>query len=166
MKWHGNRRYCIPCYKKYYSNSLEDRDANVKTLTGKIVQIRVVFCTRCCRYYIDKDTLKTYGKLFLESKDISKEDKTFYHSDFQSDSILSRYGYKAGKEGLPTNIRQSIIANLIEFNKADKYEIEGLLDYFIRFKDCKYAVTDWKDDLLFVGNYGVTTGLLSNDNKQ
>lgn len=79
--------------------------------------------------------------------------------DFNQFSILSLYGYSAGKSGLKTHDRRKILRYIMDNNILRKYKIIEYLQSFISLRedredaDYSIAIRDWREDIKYVNDY-------------
>ena len=155
--------HCKSCEILFGTNTIINKTAEVETLSGKIVQIDVQFCYRCCEYYIDYNSLQNYeskfGRLLLE-RYYDVDIDTRYYKTYKPDTILSRCGYRAQENDRRTD-RQRVIEYILESRKAEKFELKEILSGFITMRSnrCYMAVDKWKEDLEFINSY-------NNDNQE
>lgn len=82
-----------------------------------------------------------------------------YTGMFRQYSQLKIYGYRVGNYGLPKNIRQEILAYIIDKQILQRYKIISLLNGNIKLReereDRNYskAIADWEEDIKFVNDY-------------
>ena len=131
--------------------------------TGSRIQILVAYHIRTEKYYISDKQLKYLHKnkyfpkaVFQPSNAGSIPLDTF---DFNEYSILSLYGYCAGKNGLREFDRRQILIHLLDNRILRAYEIVSHLQGLISLReertdrDFSQAIKDWNDDIIFVNNY-------------
>lgn len=152
---------CPKCKANKKENNLENVIATISCLLNRsdTCNVEIQYCHNCKRYFVDEQSLaeyeKRYGLLLFERMKSSDDSGWFEGSDysFDSDTILSRYGYSAQTDKVSEKSRRAILTYLIE--NGYKNEIKSILSYFIRVRGdrCYKACPIWKSDLYFVNNY-------------
>lgn len=128
------------------------------------IEMPAAYCTTCKIYYVHNEIFKqakNNGILLAQvvSEDVYKRSRG--GGDFLSmniDSPLSRAGYSVSSaDGLSEIQRQSILAELMNYQLLSRDRIIEYLQYFIRLSENRQgmydAVRKWKNDILFVASY-------------
>lgn len=127
------------------------------------VSLPVHYCTTCCKFFIGAITLLEYEKCYgrILSKKIFDEDvsgyNTIYSKGFDVESLLHQNGYSVKAGGLSDIERQNLLVDLIDSNRVSYYEICRIIEQNIHLFQGKsqysQAVSKWKSDLKFIGDY-------------
>ena len=156
-------RKCLPCFKRFGYDSIENVNVIINTLekTPAPVRVDAQRCRRCEKILIGEESLKNYeehygvllfNRIFQQEPDSSRDSYTY-----RPDTVLSRFGYVAGGRGLNRASRERIIAFLIDSGISSKREIKGILERFINQRGSRnqYALPHWESDLRFTSEYNV-----------
>lgn len=155
--------HCKNCLNKYGVETIRNRTAIVKTVHEEEVQINVMYCVGCGRYYMNYSSFeqyqKIYGGLLLEYRFTGELlDKNSSFLNMAPDSILSRCGYSV-QAGVSKEYRQAVLRYIMETKKASKHQIIELITNFITLRDYNPvfsgACERWREDLLYVNQYRI-----------
>lgn len=153
--------YCRKCAEKYEVNTIISRTAKVYTKNGELKDVNVQFCMGCGQYFMNSRSLFAYHKMYgaLDFQFVLDSDVKpvgCYWDTFAPDSVLSRNGYSV-KEEVSRIQRQDILAGLLTYHIAEKYEILSLLNQFIRLHESTHflACARWQEDIQFVNQYNI-----------
>ena len=156
---YANKCHCAKCRDKYGVDALVTETVKVRTVSGQVVSIIVLRCTRCGQYYLNYTVFKQYsesygGLLFEYDLDSIVASMTIQSPGFNKDSILSRCGYNV-QSGTPEKYRRQILAYIIDSEKASKAEIIELITGFVQIHKTMHpaACERWRKDLVFVNEY-------------
>lgn len=116
-------------------------------------------CKTCGRLFIGEITYKIYnneyGFLFFRKRSDDTEGNTFLR--FAEESKLHSYGYNVIDGELSEKQRRDIIIRVLESGEMTYLEIcrdiENAISIFNYNKNFILAITKWKSDLEFLGNY-------------
>lgn len=155
--------HCANCFKKYNRHTIISRTAKVFTTSGNLVDVNVMFCVGCGRYYMAYESFKQYkkiyGRLLFEcvlSSEFQNSQPAFLN--FAPDSLLSRWGYNV-KIDTPKEHRQAILQFLLETQRISKFEAIEMIKGFITLKEKQPRFYDacerWREDILFINNYKI-----------
>lgn len=135
------------------------------SLSGKPVRLRVDYCQRCEKYFVDKRAFavcrEAHGPLLGRYKfprTSGAQEGRF--TSLAAESILKRYGYSVSRtDDLKMGQRRLILANLMDRGIASKGEIVRYLEFDIancrKRADRKVAVERWEGDLRWVRDYSI-----------
>ena len=160
---YAKKCHCRACLNKYGVNTLKNRTAVVKTIDKRNVEVNVMFCMGCGRYYMNYSSFeeyrKKYGGLLFEYKFTGELlDRDSHFLNMASDSILSRCGYTV-QAGVSKEYRQAVLSYILESQKATKSQIIELITNFIALRDYnpvfENACARWREDLLFVNQHRI-----------
>ena len=131
----------------------------VKDCHLKDVPINIFRCTNCGRYFIEEDSLRLYENrygILLFERNYEGEADRFDETVFNSDSVLSRCGYRAQRDDSDQQ-RHAVIKFILETERATKDEIVELLTFFVKMKGdrCPYAKPKWENDIQFTNDYRI-----------
>ena len=150
------------CYKQKHSITPKSYIAPLMDSINCIT-LPVHYCETCCKYFIGDKTLreyeKHYGKVLVVKqryKDSSASNSTFF-SNFNPESTLHQYGYNVRSNGLTESTRRNLLINLIEKNQLSYHKIcrtiEQSISLFQGNPQYTQAISKWKSDLKFIGDY-------------
>lgn len=140
-----------------------------KTKTGfNIIELCVFYCETCGKYF---DFIESY-KAQLRNANIDIETIAAKHVkpsgevihfgqifDWSKESVLKKFGYSVGYNGLNINVRQRILSFLISSEIMTLKEVKQYLEMFININGKKSgnaaAKADWEDDLKFINEYRI-----------
>ena len=132
----------------------------VQDIDGNDVQLDVVFCKQCCRYYIDLRKLRYYRTIhgFLIGNFKMQSSGSYEFEKLADESLLKNCGYTVNQaEGLSAKQRQAILKRLLEQKLLTKQRIMSYLKFFISNgegrRSMRYAVSSWTADLKWVQSY-------------
>lgn len=135
----------------------------VQDINGNDVQLDVVFCKQCCRYYIDLRKLRYYRTIygFLIGNFKMNSNGSYEFEKIADESLLKNCGYTVNQaEGLTSLQRRSILKGLIDRNLLTKQRIISYLKFFISNgqgrRSMRSAVSMWSEDLKWLQSYDVT----------
>jgi len=129
-------------------------------IANRSILINALHCPRCGSYFIDKETLKTYEKLYgplgLPLIEYDGERQRQERNDLSPESELMRAGYSVERTIFQSE-RQDRLRSIIANGIIKKEEIIRHLNDLIRMNrnnpSMQRAITAWSDDLLFVNNF-------------
>lgn len=131
--------------------------------SSSYVMLPVHYCSTCHRYFIGGKTLseyeKCYGKLSILRKKYSDSSSSINSPfiNFNSESLLHRYGYNVRSGELTESERRDLLVHLIENHQLSYHEIcrtiEQNISLFQGNPHYLQAVSKWRDDLKFIGDY-------------
>lgn len=150
------------CYKQKHSIVPKSYIAPLMD-SSNCITLPVHYCETCCKYFIGDKTLreyeKHYGKVLVTKqryKDSSASNTTFF-SNFNPESTLHQYGYNVRSNGLTESVRRNLLINLIEKDQLSYHEIcrtiEQSISLFQGNPQYTQAISKWKSDLKFIGDY-------------
>ena len=160
---YAKKCHCRSCLNKYGVSTIKNRTAVVKTIDQRDVEVNVMFCMGCGRYYMNYSSFeeyrKKYGGLLFEYKftgELINKGSRFLN--MAADSILSRCGYSV-QAGVSKEYRQAVLCYILESQKATKSQIVELITNFITLREYNPVFADacarWREDLLFVNQYRI-----------
>lgn len=131
--------------------------------SNNYVMLPVHYCSTCHRYFIGGKTLSEYekchGKLSIMRKKYSDSSSPINSPfiNFNSESLLHQYGYNVRAGELTESARRAILVRLIENHQLSYHEIcrtiEQNISLFQGNPHYFQAVSKWKSDLKFIGDY-------------
>lgn len=151
----------ISCYQQKHDIVARKYQAKLFNGTGTII-LPTHYCTACKKYFIGDKTLKEYenqyGKILVRrQKYLTQKQQESVFDKFDPESRLHQYGYNVKADGMTDLERQRILIALIESKRVTYYEICRTIEQCINLfqSQAKYsqAVTKWKRDLKFIGDY-------------
>lgn len=156
--------HCHTCNKKYQTNTIRNRTAVVQTISGETINVNVMFCAGCGRYYMNLKAFEEYRKVYkgllfecVFSTDIPPKDSAWF--GFAPDSILSRCGYNV-KAQTSEDYRRAVLRYILDSGKATKYEIIEKLSDFIELRvnraNMSEAIEKWAADIHYVSQYQIS----------
>ena len=156
--------HCHTCNKKYQTNTIRNRTAVVQTISGETINVNVMFCAGCGRYYMNLKAFEEYRKVYkgllfecVFSADIPSKDSAWF--GFAPDSILSRCGYNV-KAQTSEDYRRAVLRYILDSGKATKYEIIEKLSDFIELRvnraNMSEAIEKWAADIHYVSQYQIS----------
>lgn len=130
----------------------------------RTIEMPAAYCTTCKIYYVHKEIFmhaKNNGILLAQvvTEDVYKGSRGGrVYLSMNTDSPLSRAGYSVSSaDGLSEIQRQSILAELMNYQLLSRDRIIEYLQYFIRLSEKRHgmydAVQKWEKDILFVASY-------------
>lgn len=144
---------CMRCKRHDREYELETVMAKVKSINCDFCKIHITHCLNCDTYFTNEHELslyeKEYGTLLFE-REFEKGSTFLYGGTFRSDSILSRYGYKA--DGSQTSSqRHRIIDYIISRDDENVYRILDHLNMLIDTRPNLHNAQDiWNEDYHYV----------------
>lgn len=158
---------CIRC-KRYSNHKIISATAMIKTEQKERVPINIEYCTECDKFLMPYSSFESYRKryefLIIKLQEVDADGdfpQEFYTSLKRSNnSPLKLAGYNVNAaQGLKTERRHQLLANIISDGVLPKYRVIEYLCYFIsqgEYQDrMQNAVAKWKEDLEFVENYQI-----------
>lgn len=153
---------CTLCYQQQHYIEAKAYVASLAN-SDRFITLPVHFCTVCHRYFIGDKTLheyeKTYGEILVMKQRYKDEtlSSVDFFNDFNQESLLHQYGYNVRIDGLPESTRRNLLISLIEKKLLSYHEIcrtiEQNISLFQGNPQYSQAVTKWKSDLKFIGDY-------------
>lgn len=136
----------------------------------QIANVDAWYCETCNVYYILHSTYDSISgipicdvKDFRTGKIIScaRDYENVIASDYET--MLHKLGYNVSqKEGLSSQERHDILAQIVRKRQISKNEIISLLQYYIRRNENNdnmvLAVEKWSEDLVFIKQFKVQSG--------
>ena len=121
------------------------------------------FCQSCDKYLIGKNTLslydKSFGKTLIERRTETTDENSKFNS-FNIESLLHQLGYNVIDGELSETERHNILIAILTTQKMTYFEICQSIEQNIRLFDGmpekKLAVTKWRDDLKYLGDYVIS----------
>lgn len=158
---YAKKCHCQQCLKKYGVETIRNRTAVVSTVSGETINVNVMYCVGCGKYFMNYTSFelyrKSHGGLLLEYRftgELVKNNSSDFN--FAPDSILSRCGYTV-QYGVSKEYRHAILRYILESRKATKREIIELITSFIDLRDYNPmfdgACARWREDIFFVNQY-------------
>lgn len=153
---------CTSCYQQQHP--IEAKTYTAHLANGKkSVVIPVHYCTVCHKYFIGDKTLHEYEKSYGEILVMKRryKDETLpgvdFFNDFNQESLLHQYGYNVRIDGLTESARRKLLISLMKKKLLSYHEIcrtiEQNISFFQGNPQYSQAVTKWKSDLKFIGDY-------------
>lgn len=132
--------------------------ADLANGTGQLI-LPVHYCNYCDKYFIGTKTLaqfeKDFGRIIVERRKMSYDDDGF--SSFQTESKLHQLGYNVIDGNMSEEERHRLLVYLLENKRITYFEICSTIEQNIRLFQFSYrhqlAVTKWKSDLKYIGDY-------------
>lgn len=132
--------------------------ADLANGTGQLI-LPVHYCNYCDKYFIGTKTLaqfeKDYGKVIVDRRKMSDDDDGF--SSFRAESKLHQLGYNVIDGNMSEEARRSLLVYLLDHKRITYFEICSTIEQNIRHFQFSYrhqlAVTKWKSDLKYIGDY-------------
>lgn len=132
--------------------------ADLANGTGQLI-LPVHYCNYCGKYFIGTKTLaqfeKDYGKVIVDRRKMSDDDDGF--SSFRAESKLHQLGYNVIDGNMSEEDRRKLLVYLLDHKRITYLEICSTIEQNIRLFQFSYrhqlAVTKWKSDLKYIGDY-------------
>lgn len=149
------------CYKEQHPVEPKSYIASLVDKSGQ-VSLPTHYCPVCNRYFIGSKTLneyeKIYGKMLIMKRKYSEViDKVNAFEGFNVESPLHQYGYNVRADGLSELERQKLLVSLIETKRLTYLEICRTIEQSINLlqnsPQYAQAVSKWRKDLKFIGDY-------------
>lgn len=136
--------------------------ADLANGTGQLI-LPVHYCNYCEKYFIGTKTLaqfeKDYGKVIVDRRKMSDTDDGF--SSFRTESKLHQLGYNVIDGNMSEEERRRLLIYLLDHKRITYLEICSTIEQNIRLFQFSYrhqlAVTKWKSDLKYIGDYIISS---------
>lgn len=130
--------------------------------TGQLV-LPVHYCNYCNKYFIGTKTLaqfeKDYGKVIVERRKLTDADDGF--SMFRTESRLHQLGYNVIDGNMSEEGRRRLLVYLLDHKRISYLDMCSTIEQNIRMFQNSYrhhlAVTKWKSDLKYIGDYVISS---------
>jgi hypothetical protein len=160
---YARKCHCKRCRDKYGVETIRNRTAVISTVAGDVVEVNVMFCAGCGRYFMNYTSFqmyrRTHGGLLLEYRftgELAENNSAEYN--FAPDSILSRCGYTV-QHGVSEAYRRAVLRYILDSGKATKREIIELITGFIDLREYNPmydgACARWRSDIFYVNQYRI-----------
>ena len=140
-----------------------------KTKTGfNIIELCVFYCETCGKYF---DFIESYKAQLrnahidietIAAKHVNPSGEVIHFGqifDWSKESVLKKFGYSVGYNGLKKHVRQRILSFLISSEIMTVKEVKQYLEMFININGRKSgneaAKADWEDDLRYINDYRI-----------
>lgn len=146
------------CYK--FKHPVTPAKYIVSRMDGTgLVALPVHYCTYCKKYFIGIQTLnvfeKDFGKFIVQKRNYYEDELGFIH--FNSESVLHQLGYNVVDGNMTEDERRHLLTYLLEHKEISYFEMCSTIERDIRifqYSDRhQKAVSKWKDDLRYIGEY-------------
>ncbi|MBC3802957.1 hypothetical protein GH808_00675 [Acetobacterium fimetarium] len=142
-------------------HKIENVKAVIKNLKNGLNDVmNIMYCHHCKQYRISFLSYQNYTKNNIIPAVIIKTVKSAEANGLKEHSILSLYGYAVGLTGLSKDVRQRILAYLLDAQIATKAQILDLLRFDITYtgkrKGMEESVRNWNTDIRFVNDYKIS----------
>lgn len=142
-------------------HKIENVKAEIKNLKNGLNDVmNIMYCHHCKQYRISFLSYQNYTKNNIIPAVIIKTVKSAEANGLKEHSILSLYGYAVGLTGLSKDVRQRILAYLLDAQIATKAQILDLLRFDITYtgkrKGMEESVRNWNTDIRFVNDYKIS----------
>lgn len=129
---------------------------------GQLI-LPVHYCNYCNKYFIGTKTLaqfeKDYGKVIVERRKMTDDGDVF--SGFRTESKLHQLGYNVIDGNMSEEERRRLLVYLLDHNRISYLDMCSTIEQSIRLFENSYrhqlAVSKWKSDLKYIGDYVISS---------